>query len=242
MTSAPATGDLGAAREESGKVVAVEHLEGGLIELTARLVHLAATARPGQFAQLRCGPWGQPLLRRPFSVAWTSAECCSFVFAAGGEGTRRLAALRPGDELDALGPLGHGFTVDGSVRRAVCVAGGLGCAPFPLLVRELRRAGVAEVVVLSGASCGDRLYPAERFRRGDTEVEVREVTVDGSRGAAGLVTELVPAASRAPGTAAIYGCGPNPMLGALHGVLADEPASAVREVSLEAPMGCGFGT
>jgi len=87
--------DLGRARDESGEVVAVETLDGGMVEITARLPHLAATARPGEFAQLRA--WGgvDPLLRRPFSVAWTAGELCSFVLEAVGAGTRLLVALRP---------------------------------------------------------------------------------------------------------------------------------------------------
>jgi len=239
------TGDLRLARDEPGEVLQVERLDGGLIELTVRLPHLAATALPGQFAQLRCGPWGRPLLRRPFSVAWTAGDCCSFVFAPGGEGTARLAQLRPGDRLDVLGPLGRGFTVDGSVLRAVCVSGGLGCAPFPLLILALRQAGVAEVVVLSGAASRERLYPAGRFGRGDVDVEVREITDDGGSGRAGRVTDLLAAADFKPAADALYGCGPNSMLDALQRALGGLPADGspgIREVSLEAPMGCGFGT
>ena len=233
--------DLGRARDESGEVVAVETLDGGMVEITARLPHLAATARPGEFAQLRA--WGgvDPLLRRPFSVAWTAGELCSFVLEAVGAGTRLLVALRPGDPLQALGPLGNGFPLDPVPVRAVIVSGGLGCAPFPLLVRELRRGGCADVIVLSGAATASRLYPAERFRRGDDAVRVVETTDDGSRGRRGLVTELV--AGVCDETAAVYACGPNPMLAALALTirrLARPPRRA--DVSLEAPMGCGFGT
>lgn len=233
--------DLGRARDWSGEVVAVEALDGGMVEITARLPRLAAAARPGEFAQLRA--WGgvDPLLRRPFSVAWTAGELCSFVLEAVGAGTRLLVALRPGDPLQALGPLGHGFPLDPVPARAVIVSGGLGCAPFPLLVRDLRRGGCADVIVLSGAATASRLYPAERFRRGDDAVRVVETTDDGSRGRRGLVTELV--ADACDETAAVYACGPNPMLAALAQTLqrlAHPPRRA--DVSLEAPMGCGFGT
>ncbi|MGP8161173.1 MAG: dihydroorotate dehydrogenase electron transfer subunit [Candidatus Dormibacteria bacterium] len=238
--SAPLS-DLGRARDETGEVVAVERLTGGMVEVTVRLPHLASTARPGEFAQLRAWDGVEPLLRRPFSVAWTEGESCAFVLEAVGVGTRLLVALRPGDRLHALGPLGNGFGLDPAPARAVIVSGGLGCAPFPLLVRELRRGGCGEVVVLSGAATADRLYPAERFRRGDDAVRVAEVTDDGSRGRRGLVTELV--ASVCDAEAAVYACGPNPMLAALAETLDRLPRPPLRaEVSLEAPMGCGFGT
>jgi dihydroorotate dehydrogenase electron transfer subunit len=233
--------DLGRARDQSGEVVAVERLGGGLVEITVRLPHLAATARPGEFAQLRAWAGIEPLLRRPFSVAWTAGDVCAFVLEAVGVGTRLLAALAPGDRLQALGPLGNGFGIDPAPARALIVSGGLGCAPFPLLARALRRSGCGEVIVLSGAASADRLYPAERFRRGDEAVRVLEATDDGSRGHRGFVTELV--AEHCDETSVVYGCGPNQMLAALAASVRGLPRTPRRmEVSLEAPMGCGFGT
>lgn len=234
------SGSLRDARDERGEVVAVDRLGGGMVELSVRLPHLAATALPGQFAQLRCGDTFYPLLRRPFSVAWTDGDVASFVLAPVGLGTRLLAALRAADSLWALGPLGRGFTVDGPGARSLCVSGGLGCAPFPLLVRALRRQG-RDVTVLSGAAAQQLLYPAERFRRGDAGVSVLELTVDGSAGTEGLVTAAVPA--RIDAGTAVYACGPNPMLAALIATLHDCAAPpALAEVSVEAPMGCGYGT
>jgi len=233
--------DLTRARDQAGDVVAVERLDGGLVEIGVRLPHLAATARPGEFAQLRCADGIEPLLRRPFSVAWTDGEVCGFVLEAVGVGTRRLVALRPGDALRALGPLGNGFAVDPAPARALLVSGGLGCAPFPLLVAELRRRGCPDITVLNGAATASRLYPPDRFRRGAAGVTVVEATDDGSRGHRGLVTDLV--ASRCDAATAVYGCGPNPMLAALAATLgALQPPPLRAQVSLEAPMGCGFGT
>jgi dihydroorotate dehydrogenase electron transfer subunit len=235
------TGPLSAAREELGEVVAVDHLGGGMVEISARLPHLAAAARPGQFAQLRCGDSAALVLRRPFSVAWTEAEVAAFVLAPVGAGTRVLAAVRPGDALSVIGPLGHGFTVAPRAAHAVCVSGGLGCAPFPLLIRALREAGVGRVTVVSGAASADRLYPVERFARGDAGVTVIETTVDGSAGRRGLVTDALP--GRGEGVDALYACGPNPMLAALAVVSRrDALLPPITEVSLEAPMGCGYGT
>ena len=213
---------------------------GTLVELTAMLPYLAATAEPGQFAQLRCGPGPVPLLRRPFSVAWVEGELCTFVFEEVGAGTRLLGQLRPGDELEVLGPLGRGFTLDGAGDGCVIVSGGVGCAPFPLLIRRLLDRGVRNIVVLSGASTAHRLYPAVQFRRG-AAVDVLEATDDGSRGTRGLVTELLADLRR--GLGALYACGPNRMLAALAGAVERSGVEGrILEASLEAPMGCGFGT
>jgi dihydroorotate dehydrogenase electron transfer subunit len=235
------TADLGRAALEKGEALVVERLGGGLLELVARLPHLAATATPGSFAQLRCGAGTTPLLRRPFSVAWTQDDTCGFVFEAVGTGTRLLSELQPGDLVDSLGPLGHGFTL---VDRGpvVCVSGGLGCAPFPLLINELRRRGVEDIVVLNGARTAARLYPAARFARPAVPV-VAEATDDGTRGHHGPVTDLL-AIALGTGPTALYACGPNPMLDAVMRTLTASGVGlpVVLEASLEAPMGCGFGT
>ena len=205
------TADLSRAARETGEVLVVERLGGGLLELVARLPHLAATAMPGTFAQLRCGQGTTPLLRRPFSVAWTQDDTCGFVFEAVGAGTRLLSELQPGDPLDSLGPLGHGFSVV-DAGPVVCVSGGLGCAPFPLLINELRRRGVEDIFVLNGARTATRLYPASRFARPAVPV-VAEATDDGTRGHHGFVTDLLgQVLSSHP--SALYACGPNAMLGA----------------------------
>jgi len=235
------TADLSKAALEKGEVLVVERVGGGILELVARLPHLAATAMPGQFAQLRCGTGTTPLLRRPFSVAWTHDDTCGFVFEAVGAGTGILSELQPGDPVDSLGPLGNGFTLV-EHGPAVCVSGGLGCAPFPLLINELRRRGVEDIVVLNGARTAARLYPAERFGRPAVSV-VAEATDDGTRGYHGSVAALLtPALDSTP--SALYACGPNPMLGAVMRTLVESGADLpqVLEASLEAPMGCGFGT
>ncbi|HEX6537569.1 MAG TPA: dihydroorotate dehydrogenase electron transfer subunit [Candidatus Dormibacteraeota bacterium] len=232
--------DLSRTRLERGEVVGVERL-GALVELTVLLPHLAATAAPGQFAQLRCGPGVVPLLRRPFSVAWVDREACSFVFEEVGIGTRLLGGLRPGDELEILGPLGRGFAVGPAATGVLIVSGGVGCAPFPLLIRRLIEHGIRDLVVLNGAATATRLYPAGRFGRG-AAVDVRETTDDGSHGIRGLVTDLVRALPD-DGPRTVYACGPNRMLAALWQILADaDMNSGIVEASLEAPMGCGFGT
>ena len=237
--------DLSRAGDETGEVVAMERLSGGLVEIGVRLPRMAGSVRPGEFAQLRCGDPPVPLLRRPFSVAWVDGEVCGFVLEAVGEGTRRLCALRGGERLQALGPLGVGFTQP-ATGRVLCVAGGLGCAPFPLAARRALELGVAEVVVLHGAATAARLYPPDRFARGDGRVRVVEATDDGSRGHHGRVTDLV-VAELAPVPAALWACGPNPMLDALAALLAGVAGAGgalptVVEASVEAPMGCGVGT
>jgi dihydroorotate dehydrogenase electron transfer subunit len=81
---------------------------------------LSARSRPGQFFHLLCrDPGGQgPYLRRPMSI-WRCGQDrpLGFLFHVKGRGTAALAALRAGDGLSMVGPLGHGFAFEPGWRR-----------------------------------------------------------------------------------------------------------------------------
>jgi dihydroorotate dehydrogenase electron transfer subunit len=77
------------------------------------------------------------LLPRPMSLCLAPRRELGFLVDPIGAGTRALAALEPGEEIDALGPLGNGFCLD--VERPLIVGGGIGVAPFPYLSRRLGR-------------------------------------------------------------------------------------------------------
>ena len=89
---------------------------------------------PGQFFMLR--PPGI-LLPRPMSLCLAPPGELGFLVDPIGPGTRALAALESGAEVDVLGPLGNGFRLD--VARPLLVGGGIGAAPFPYLSERLGR-------------------------------------------------------------------------------------------------------
>src|SRR4029077_14690357 len=107
------------------------------------------------------------------------------IFNVVGAGSAWLAALDEGDDLDLLGPLGRGFDLD-SGGPAVCVAGGLGVAVFPGVVRALLARG-RRVILLQGARTAAQLLPTTRF----AGAEVRVATDDGSAGHHGSVVDLL---------------------------------------------------
>jgi dihydroorotate dehydrogenase electron transfer subunit len=87
---------------------------------------------PGQFFMLR--PRGL-LLPRPMSLCLAPPGELGFLVDPIGPGTRALAGLEAGEEVDVLGPLGNGFDLD--VERPLLVGGGIGVAPFPYLSERL---------------------------------------------------------------------------------------------------------
>ena len=66
---------------------------------------------------------------RKASIASTDARGrIEFLYKCVGRGTRGLATLKPGDELNMVGPLGIGFHLDPAWRHIVVLGRGVGLA------------------------------------------------------------------------------------------------------------------
>jgi NAD(P)H-flavin reductase len=163
---------------------------------------------PGQFFMLEAP--GR-LLPRPMSLCQAPAGELAFLIEPIGPGTRALCALRAGDAIHVLGPLGNGFDVD--VERPLLVGGGIGIAPLPYL-----REALGDAPVLLGFRSEHHAEAACLLPGAEVAVEPR------------LVTDLLPTD---PGD--VLACGPEPMLEAMR---ARVPGA---QLAWEAPMACGYG-
>jgi len=184
----------------------------------------------------------RPYLRRAYSVADAdpAAGTVEFLIKTIGRGTAALEELPEGSTARLLGPLGNAFTVSDLPRgsRVAIVAGGIGAAPFPALMKALGRAGVAADFYFGGRNSKE-LSIRSRF---DGLVSGQTVLAsdDGSLGEKGFVTEaLARRLSAGARYARAYACGPMPMFAALAKVVGK--AGLPSEFSTEAEMGCGFG-
>jgi dihydroorotate dehydrogenase electron transfer subunit len=163
---------------------------------------------PGQFFMLEAP--GR-VLPRPFSLCLAPPGELAFLVDPVGPGTEALCALRPGDEIGVLGPLGCGYRLD--VERPLLVGGGIGVAPLPYLAARLGGSPPAVLGFRSAAHAeAAALLPGA------------EVVVDPV-----LVTEIVD-----PGFD-VLACGPEPMLRAVAALCPDA------QLAWEAPMACGYG-
>jgi dihydroorotate dehydrogenase electron transfer subunit len=172
---------------------------------------LASGSRAGQFVHVKTGDLSGLVLRRPFSIntADPVSGTITIHFRTIGRGTEWFTALRPGDSVDMLGPLGRPFEVDSRSRHLLVVAGGLGMAGVRFLVDEALRNG-RQVTLLFGAASAREVYPTSLL---PDEVEYVIATDDGSVGHRGFVTDLVPEYEAWADQA--FACGPQPMLAAL---------------------------
>ena len=172
---------------------------------------LAIGSRAGQFVHIRTGDLSGMVLRRPFSLNTVDplSGLVTIHFRVIGRGTEWFTRLRPGDEIDLLGPLGRPFEVDPRSQHLLLIAGGLGIAGVRMLADEAIRDG-RQVTLLFGAANAREVYPSNLL---PDEVEYVVATDDGSLGHHGFVTDLVPAYEAWADQA--FACGPAGMLGAL---------------------------
>jgi dihydroorotate dehydrogenase electron transfer subunit len=221
---------------ENVRVLGNDRIAEGVGLLRLHAPRIAATVQPGQFVHLRIATGADFILRRPFSVHRAEGEAIEVLYQVLGRGTAALAERTPGDEMDAVGPLGTGWNVGQGVSHALLVAGGLGAAPLGMLAERLAARGTAVSVAL-GAPREERLVGRELFERVARRVEV--ATDDGSAGEHGFVTAASARllAEGVPDVVCV--CGPE----AMSRIVAAQAAAARVPclVSLERLMACGVG-
>ncbi len=199
------------------------------------------------------------MLRRPFSIGGlraAGAQCeIDIIGRIVGIGTRWIDALRIGDTVELIGPLGGAFKYPPSGHRALLVAGGVGLPPIRWLGECLRKCGI-DCRVIYGAQSID-LLPVKIGNKPDTQpiftpcvdefscdgIDAIITTDDGSVGVKGRVTDaLKPVLEREAeaNTLHVFACGPEPMLKAVADLCLARGVHC--QLALERVMGCGMGT
>lgn len=185
----------------------------------------SAITSPGQFVEIQIPGL---FLRRPISVCDFSHKDLTLIFKVVGEGTKVMASLKPGMQLDLLTGLGNGYDLSLSGDAPLLLGGGVGVPPMYALCKALLAQGKKPSVIL-GFNTRDEIFYEDAFRA--LGVPVTVTTVDGSYGTRGFVTD----AMDIPYTY-FYTCGPLPMLRAIKNA-----SRTSGQLSLEERMGCGFG-
>ena len=213
-------------------------------QLSERYLLLAATnpagplpeMNPGQFAQLRIDESKETFLRRPISLHHVDYERneVSFLIQKVGKGTASLWQKRSGSTLNAILPLGKGFTMPSSPeQKFLLVGGGVGIAPLLFMGEAMRKMGVQTTFLLGARSKTD-LLRLDAYRAQGT---VYVTTEDESEGEKGFVTQHSILQREEFDSIAV--CGPKPMMMAMASYA--KQAGITCEVSLENMMACGLG-
>lgn len=216
-------------------------LSPGVHRMWVEAPEIASSAQPGQFITVQCEGL---LLRRPFSIHQVVSyereakqSQIALLFHVVGKGTLWLSQCQRGDEIDVLGPLGNGFTIQASSRNLLLAAGGIGIAPLIFLAQHV--SSQHSVTLVHGASTAAQLYE----QCVPPEVRFIPMTEDGSAGKKGIVTDILP--DFLGWADQIYACGPVDMYKAMAEMSLRNAGSKLKmrkcQVSLEMRMGCGIG-
>lgn len=213
------------------KLMSSKNLAKDTIELVLENEYISEEAQPGQFVHLAIP---NHTLRRPISIAETNkaAGTVTLLFKIVGKGTKALANLSVGTEIDALGPNGNGFPLSDlqSGDSVLIVGGGVGVPPLYFLARTLHDKGMKIRAVLGFQEKEAVFYEAAFQELGETQI----VTNDGSYGAQGFVTNVI---NEQNPIQRYFACGPLPMLAAVQHQLKNKTGY----LSFEERMGCGIG-
>lgn len=174
-------------------------------------------------------------LRRPISVFDVQDDVFTIVYKLVGKGTCALSEKKEGDVLDVLTGLGNGYDSARSGKKPLLVCGGYGAASLYGFTKSLALQGKNPHVLIGLNSSDDSFFASVFLSLEEMGARVQIVTVDGSLGKKGLVTDFIYSDNKRNYTF-MYACGPIPMLQAI-----SDKTDMPGQFSLEGRMGCGFG-
>lgn len=197
---------------------------------------LSKNVTAGQFFNLKLEDSTDPFLRRPFSYYRVRGTKVEILYAVLGRGTALLARKKPGDTVEALGPLGRPFSKSVKGKKRVMVGGGVGVPPLVFLAETLKS---ERPLFLIGCKSKAEVLPKKEFSK--VRADIQYATDDGSCGEKGFVTVLLERILKAEDPKSLYlqTCGPMPMMSAVMKLAAKYGAPG--EASLEERMACGVG-
>lgn len=218
--------------QENAKLLNKTELAPGVFNFVLSSPAVAGAAAAGQFVNILCG---EHALRRPISIAGFDAErgILRLIFEVRGKGTDWLSGCEAGDIIDLVGPLGHGFPLTDSSKKAVLVGGGIGTPPLLPPARFYGGNATAITGFRSGAAA---ILQADFAAAGARTVLC---TDDGSAGFHGFTTQALERHLDEQACDVIYTCGPLVMM---RGVAKIAEARGIAcYVSMEQRMACGVG-
>ena len=122
--------------DEMAVITRQEKIGTGIYSMWIRTEQVAEHAKAGQFVSVYCND-GSRILPRPISICEINKEekTLRLVYRVAGKGTGEFSAMKTGETLHIVGPLGNGFPK--KEKKAFLIGGGIGIPPMLQLAKEL---------------------------------------------------------------------------------------------------------
>ncbi len=223
---------------KKAKIIRKRFLSSLFVELWLEENDIARLACPGQFVMVSTGSSYDPFLKRPLAVLSTFENQFGLLFEIVGRGTEILSQLDTGEQVEVLGPLGKGFSLNPS--EAFLIGGGRGLVPLYFLAQVFSSKKIPFHFFF-----GIKNQPEKILIDYLSQLPI-SLVVSCQEEIAGFYCGTVLDAfvdwlhhSKSKPIKKIYACGPQGMLQALSQINEIVPNQV--EISLESHMGCGYG-
>ena len=165
-----------------------------------------------------------------------------FIFQVKGKGTKILADVEVGQDIDIVGPIGNGVFDVKNYNNAAIIGGGIGVFPLYELAKQLKLAGAENVSTYLGFRSKDFVTSENEFAAVSSKLVI--TTDDGSYKEKGfainkLREDIEAKEKNGEKLDIIFACGPLPMLKAVQALALEKNIPC--QLSLEERMACGLG-
>lgn len=220
------------------KLIKKEEIIKNIYKFSVKAPEIVESAKPGNFIEIRVTEGIDPFSRRPISIYNLDKEngILEFIFQVKGKGTEILSKKQEGNDIDIIGPLGHGTFKFDKYKNIAVIGGGIGIFPLYELSKQAKQNAV-KVNCYLGFRNKDFVMLEKEFE----EVTDRLIitTDDGTYKNKGFAIDYLKDDMANEKYDCIYACGPLQMLKAVQKYAVENNIDC--QLSLEEKMACGLG-
>lgn len=220
------------------KLIKKEEIIKNIYKFSVKAPEIVESAKPGNFIEIRVTDGIDPFLRRPISIYNLDKEngILEFIFQVKGKGTEILAKKEKGNDIDIIGPLGHGTFKFDKYKNIAVIGGGIGIFPLYELSKQAKQNDV-KVNCYLGFRNTDFVMLEKEFEEVTDKLII--TTDDGTYKNKGFAIDYLKNDMEHENYECIYACGPLPMLRAVQKYAIENNIDC--QLSLEEKMACGLG-
>ena len=226
------------AKQVNAKLIKKEEIIKNIYKFSVKAPEIVESAKPGNFIEIRVTEGIDPFLRRPISIYNLDKEngILEFIFQVKGKGTEILSKKQEGNDIDIIGPLGHGTFKFDKYKNIAVIGGGIGIFPLYELSKQAKQNDV-KVNCYLGFRNKDFVMLEKEFEEVTDKLII--TTDDGTYKNKGFAIDYLKDDMENEKYDCIYACGPLPMLKTVQKYAVENKIDC--QLSLEEKMACGLG-